>query len=196
MSLGIAIGDISGKGISAALLMASLRASLRGLTRNSSGDLAAMLREVNALVYEASSSNRYATFFFAQLDPASRRLTYVNAGHNAPALLRPGAKGVEVVRLEAGGPVIGLIEDCVYEQSTLDLRPGDILLAFTDGISEAMNHDDEEWGEERLIERLARCPEMPAAALVDCLVKAADEFAAGAPQHDDMTLLILKVLPA
>ncbi len=195
-SLGIAIGDISGKGISAALLMASLRASLRGLTRNSSGDLAAMLREVNALVYEASSSNRYATFFFAQLDPASRRLTYVNAGHNAPALLRPGAKGVEVVRLEAGGPVIGLIEDCVYEQSTLDLRPGDILLAFTDGISEAMNHDDEEWGEERLIERLARCPEMPAAALVDCLVKAADEFAAGAPQHDDMTLLILKVLPA
>ncbi len=198
MTLGVAIGDVSGKGISAALLMASLRASLRGLTRNNSGDLAAMMREVNALVYEASASNRYATFFFAEFDPYDRKLTYVNAGHNAPALLRrdgSGAGVVEVVRLEAGGPVIGLIEDCGYAQSTLTLRPGDILLAFTDGISEAMNYDDEEWGEERLIEELKHCPEMPASAIVQCLMESADKFAGGAPQHDDMTLLIMKVMP-
>jgi sigma-B regulation protein RsbU (phosphoserine phosphatase) len=195
--LGIAIGDVSGKGISAALLMASLRASLRGLTRNSSGDLAVMMREVNQLVYEASASNRYATFFFAQFDPFRRTLIYVNAGHNAPALLRRSVDGAafEIVRLEAGGPVIGLIEDCDYEQSVLELRPGDVFLAFTDGISEAMNHDEEEWGEERLIERLAGCPEMPASAMVQCLMESADRFASGAPQHDDMTLLIMKVTP-
>jgi phosphoserine phosphatase RsbU/P len=198
-SLGIAIGDVSGKGISAALLMASLRASLRGLTRNSNGDLAAMMREVNELVYEASANNRYATFFFAQLDPASRGLTYVNAGHNAPALIRrcaAGAGGPEVLRLEAGGPVIGLLANSQYEQSTLVLQPGDILLAFTDGISEAMTIDGDEWSEDRLIERLVQCPDMPAAALAKCLFDAADEFANGAPQHDDMTLVMLKMLPA
>jgi sigma-B regulation protein RsbU (phosphoserine phosphatase) len=197
-SLGIAIGDISGKGISAALLMASLRASLRGLTRNSNGDLAGMMSEVNELVYEASTSNRYATFFFAQLDPASRQLTYVNGGHNAPALLRRchDTGKLDILRLEAGGPVVGLIEKCQYDQTTLALQPGDILLCFTDGISEAMNHEDEEWGEERLIERLSRCPDLSAAELVKCLMESADEFAAGAPQHDDMTLLIMKVLPA
>ncbi len=196
LSLGIAIGDVSGKGISAALLMASLRASLRGLTRKSDGDLAAMMREVNELVYEASASNRYATFFFAELDHVSRKLTYVNSGHNAPALIRHTSKdgGPEVVRLDAGGPVIGLLANSHYEQSTLLLHPGDVLLAFTDGISEAMTVDGDEWSEDRLIEHLVGLPEMPAAELVKCLFDAADEFAAGAPQHDDMTLLVLKML--
>ena len=141
--------------------MASLRASLRGLTRKSDGDLAAMMHEVNELVYEASASNRYATFFFAQLDPGSRKLTYVNAGHNAPALVRHRAHGdgePEIIRLEAGGPVIGLLENSDYEQSTLVLQPGDILLAFTDGISEAMTVDGDEWSEDRLIERLVQLP--------------------------------------
>jgi sigma-B regulation protein RsbU (phosphoserine phosphatase) len=196
-SLGIAIGDISGKGISAALLMAGLRASLRSLTRKSNGDLAAMMSEVNELVYESSASHRYATFFFAQFDTLNRRLSYVNAGHNPPAVVRrngkPGAP--EIIRLEAGGPVIGLMEKCDYVQSAVVLQPGDIMIAFTDGISEAMNHEEEEWSEERLIDCLACYPDMPAAALVKCLMEAADEFAAGAPQHDDMTLLIMKVSP-
>jgi phosphoserine phosphatase RsbU/P len=199
ISLGLAIGDVSGKGISAALLMASLRASLRGLTRNCDGNLAAMLHEVNELVYEASASNRYATFFFAQLDPFSRELTYVNAGHNAPALIRHHANRdgqPEIIRLEAGGPVIGLLPNSHYEQSTLTLQPGDILLAFTDGISEAMTIDGEEWSEDRLIELLATYPDMPAAALVKLLFDAADDFAGGAPQHDDMTLVILKLSTA
>jgi sigma-B regulation protein RsbU (phosphoserine phosphatase) len=203
LSLGVAIGDVSGKGISAALLMASLRASLRGLTRKNDGDLAAMIGEVNELVYEASASNRYATFFFAQLDPASRVLTYVNAGHNAPALVRPrpGRPGEpEVLRLTAGGPVIGLIPFSRFEQGTLTLRPGDILLAFTDGISEAMTAEGEEWNEDRLIEKLIErqtaLPEIAAAELVESLMEAADAFAAGAPQHDDMTVLVLKMRPA
>jgi len=197
VSLGIAIGDVSGKGISAALLMASLRASLRGLTRKCDGNLAVMLHEVNELVYEASANNRYATFFFAQLDPCSRTLTYVNAGHNAPALIRHRENRdgePEIIRLEAGGPVIGLLANSHYEQSTLMMEPGDILMAFTDGISEAMTVDGEEWSEDSLIERLASYPDMPADTLVKRLFDAADEFAAGAPQHDDMTLFVLKML--
>jgi hypothetical protein len=99
--LGLAIGDVSGKGISAALLMASLRASLRGMTRTSGDDLAAVLRDINQLVYEASANNRYATFFYAQFDPQKRLLSYVNAGHNAPVLLRRSAPDYQVLRLEA-----------------------------------------------------------------------------------------------
>ena len=197
VSLGIAIGDVSGKGISAALLMASLRASLRGLTRRSDGNLAGMMHEVNELVYEASANNRYATFFFAQLDPISRKLTYVNAGHNAPALIRHRENRVgepEIIRLEAGGPVIGLLENSYYEQSTLVLaarrHPARLHRRHQ------RSHDRRRRGmERRLLDRAAgRSPDMPAAALVKCLFDAADEFAAGAPQHDDMTLLVLKML--
>jgi phosphoserine phosphatase RsbU/P len=197
-SLGIAIGDISGKGISAALLMASLRASLRALTRANDCNLAEVLREVNSLIYEGSAANRYATFFFARLNPVTRQLTYVNAGHNAPALIRRGVGKdgqATVFRLEAGGPVIGLLPNSEYEQAAVQLELGDIFVAFTDGISEAMTVDGDEWSEEGLIEELIRSPALPATALVKRLFDAADAFAAGAPQHDDMTLLVLKMLP-
>ncbi|MBI4475417.1 MAG: serine/threonine-protein phosphatase [Acidobacteria bacterium] len=133
--LGLAIGDVSGKGIPAALLMASLRASLRGQTIQGTSDLAALMSNVNKLVYESSSSNRYATFFYAQYDALSRKLTYVNAGHNPPLLFRSR----EVTRLEMGGPVVGLLPSFAYSAETIALQPGDILVAFTDGISEAMN---------------------------------------------------------
>jgi phosphoserine phosphatase RsbU/P len=197
VSLGIAIGDVSGKGISAALLMASLRASLRALTRKGNCDLAEVMSEVNSLIFEGSANNRYATFFFARLDPATRQLCYVNAGHNPPALIRRrSADDAEVFRLEAGGAVVGLLQHAEYEQSTLQLEPGDILMAFTDGISEAMKTDGEEWGEERLIEKLVSLPEMSSSDLAQRLFEAADKFADGAPQHDDMTLLVLKMLPA
>lgn len=194
--LGIAIGDVSGKGISAALLMASLRASLRGMTRTSNQDLAAMMREINLLVYEASAINRYATFFYAQYDPRTRRLSYVNAGHNAPVVLRP--KGAtdeavyEVLRLELCGPVVGLLRDTEFEQSNLTMEVGDILLAFTDGISESMTVDQEEWGEERMIACLEANAALPADALLNAVLDEATNFAAGAPQYDDMTLLVCK----
>ncbi len=145
--LALALGDISGKGISAALLMASLRASLRSAALLQPGDLATLMRHVNRLVYESSTTNRYATFFYAELDPQSRVLTYVNAGHNPPVILR----GTQIIRLEATGTVIGLIPDAPYTRAGILLEPGDALLCFTDGISEAMTHADEEWGEDRMI---------------------------------------------
>ncbi|HTZ89186.1 MAG TPA: SpoIIE family protein phosphatase [Alloacidobacterium sp.] len=187
--VGLAVGDVSGKGISAALLMASLRASLRGVTLDGPRDFAKLMHKVNQLVYEASASNRYATFFFASYDPALRKLECVNAGHNPPVLLR----GERTIRLEADGPVVGLLPFAPYTEQALTLEPGDLLILYTDGISEAMTNDDEEWGEERMIAAARASMRKPANEVLDDLFAAADAFTAGAPQHDDMTLLILKL---
>jgi sigma-B regulation protein RsbU (phosphoserine phosphatase) len=188
-TLGLAIGDVSGKGISAALLMASLRASLRGMTMDGPADLARLMTRVNRLVYESSATNRYATFFFSIYEPAQRLLRYVNAGHNPPYVLR----GSEIHSLDGGGPVIGLLPDAVYEECRLLLQPGDLLLAYTDGISEALNLQDQEWGEERMVAAArARLPEN-ASTILRHIVTEADRFAATAPQHDDMTLLLMKL---
>jgi len=192
-SLGLAIGDVSGKGISAALLMASLRASLRGMTRTSGDDLAAVMQDINQLVYEASASNRYATFFYAQYDPQQRLLSYVNAGHNAPVLLRRSpVSSEEALRLGGCGPVVGLLPDAEYQQTNLPIEPGDILLAFTDGISESMAINEEEWGEDRMITCLRNHADLPASKLLERLMDEATLFATGAPQYDDMTLLVFK----
>src|SRR5579871_3462308 len=192
--LALALGDISGKGISAALLMASLRASLRSAAQLQPGDLATLMRHVNRLVYESSTTNRYATFFYAELDPETRVLTYVNAGHNPPLVLR----GTETIPLEATGTVIGLIPNVVYTRSAVRLQPGDVLIAFTDGISEAMNAAEEEWGEANMVAAAQTLLTQPACSttaqqLITCIVQAADRFTAGAPQHDDMTLLICAI---
>jgi len=187
--VGLAVGDVSGKGISAALLMASLRASLRGVTLDSPRDFAKLMHKVNRLVYEASASNRYATFFFASYDPATRMLECVNAGHNPPVVLR----GEETIRLEADGPVVGLLPFAPYTEQMVALEPGDLLLLYTDGISEAMTKDDEEWGEERMITAARLAQRKSASEVLDKIFMAADAFTAGAPQHDDMTLLVLKL---
>jgi sigma-B regulation protein RsbU (phosphoserine phosphatase) len=188
-TLGLAIGDVSGKGISAALLMASLRASLRGMTMDGPADLALLMTRVNRLVYESSATNRYATFFFSIYEPPTRLLRYVNAGHNPPYVLR----GNEIHALEGGGPVIGLLPEALFEECRLYLEPGDLLLAYTDGISEALNVQDQEWGEERMVAAArTKLPEN-ASTILRHIVTEADRFAATAPQHDDMTLLLMKL---
>jgi sigma-B regulation protein RsbU (phosphoserine phosphatase) len=190
--LGFAIGDVSGKGISASLIMAGLRASLRGLLLDEPGDLANMMQKVNRLVYEASSSSRYATFFFATFTPQTREFRYVNAGHNSPVLLKQ-ASG-ELQRLEACGPVVGMLPLTSYEAGSLILEPGDLLVAYTDGISEAMTAEDEEWGEDRMLEAVPRRATASAAEVLEEIFRAADVFTAGAEQHDDMTLLVMKLI--
>jgi serine phosphatase RsbU (regulator of sigma subunit) len=191
--LGIAIGDISGKGMSAALLMASLHASLRGQALSGGGDLGPKMSNINRLLYDASASNRYATFFYAELDCASRTLHYVNGGHNPPVVLRKENGAWQVFRLIDGGPVVGLLVDAAYKQQMFHLLSGDILLAFTDGISEAMNGAEDEWGEDRMVAEAQAHADLNAASLLQRLFCAADEFAAGAPQHDDMTLIVLQI---
>jgi sigma-B regulation protein RsbU (phosphoserine phosphatase) len=191
--LGVAIGDVSGKGIPAALLMATLRAYLRGQMIQHQTDLTCVMRNLNALVYESSAANRYATFFYAEFDAASRVLKYVNAGHNPPMVFRQTDGGREVVRLDTGGPVIGLMEDCDYRQGCIALAGGDVLVAYTDGISEAMNTHDDEWGEERLMDVVRTNRTVAARALIDRVMTSADAFVGGAPQHDDMTLVVVRL---
>jgi sigma-B regulation protein RsbU (phosphoserine phosphatase) len=138
---------------------------------------------INRLVYEASSSNRYATFFYGQYSPVEGRFDYVNAGHNAPMLFHRSSSDDTLVRLEPGGTVVGLLEDAVYVQGSVRLRPG-------------MNLDDEEWGEERLLEAIQTGRGDSAQELLKHLFEAATLFAGAAPQHDDMTLVVLRAFEA
>lgn len=187
--LGISIGDISGKGIPAALLMASLQASVRGQSLVPGQAAAKLVANVNRLIYDASMDGQYAAFFYAQYDPASRTLTYVNGGQNAPMLLRDA----EIIRLDKGGPPVGLFESAVYEQESIQLMPGDLLVLFTDGISDAENPEGCDWGEKELKKVVRNLSGRAPGELIEEILAAADRFAAGAPQHDDMTLVAARV---
>ena len=193
---GFALGDVAGKGIAAALLMASLQAILRGEAARGGDDLALMITNLNGRVFESSSTNRYATFFYGQYDPATRHLDFVNAGHNPPILLRRVETDFSVITLEATGTVVGLLSSSRYDQSSVQLNPGDYLILFTDGISEAMNGDDEEWGEERLTEVIRACAKSALLANETArrALSAADAFVSGAKQHDDMTIMVLRAV--
>jgi phosphoserine phosphatase RsbU/P len=193
--LGVALGDVSGKGIAAALTMASLQASLRADAMRAGNDLAGLIARVNAMVYDASTEDRYATLFYAQFDPSSRCLTYVNAGHCPPILLRSAAAGHTVERLDqAGGTVVGLVPDVTYDQAQVHLCPGDLLVIYTDGFSEAMSPKLQEWGEQRLLQAVQSCDGLTAKDVISKIQQAADTFASGAPQSDDMTLVVLRAL--
>jgi sigma-B regulation protein RsbU (phosphoserine phosphatase) len=188
--LGIAIGDVSGKGIPAALLMASLRASLRAQTMRGESDLAALMENVNTLAYESSAVSKYATFFYGQYSPQSRLLRYVNAGHEPPIVFR----GSGLICLETGGPVVGLLRGVRYEQGTIELQQGDIFIAFTDGISEAMNPADEEWGVESLTCCVRDLNGIVCRDVIHRVMASADAFTAGAEQHDDMTIVVARIV--
>ena len=143
----------------------------------------------STVFYDSSASNRYASFFYGQYNPATGRFDYVNAGHNPPMLFRDKQGCWEVIRLDVGRTVVGLIETFPYQQASVTMAPGDTLVAFTDGISEAMNRSDDEWGEAALIQSVEGCSEVLDRVLKDC-----DHFVAGARQHDDMTLLVMRVI--
>lgn len=182
-----ALGDVSGKGISSALLMATLRASLRSLILDNDLDPTQLMSKLNRLIYEASSDNRFATFAVFYYRPQSRALTYVNAGHNAPLLLR----GDTVQRLECGGPVLGLFPDCSYEKQTLVIDPGDLLVVYSDGVTESINPAGDEWCEEGLLAAV-QDRRKGAAAIVEDVFKKLLVFADGTPQPDDITLLVFE----
>ncbi len=188
--IALALGDVSGKGISAALLMAGLRASLRSIADEGANDLAGMMTRLNKQVHEACAASRYATFFFAVYAPDSGKLRYVNAGHNPPFVVRNGS---QPLRLETGGMVVGLMKEVPYSEGSVQLQDGDIFLAYTDGISEAMTAQDEEWGEERMLAATLKARALDAKQILQQVMSSADGFTASAPQHDDMTLMVMKV---
>jgi sigma-B regulation protein RsbU (phosphoserine phosphatase) len=190
---GIAIGDVSGKGIGAALLMASLQASLRAQALHPHLDLTALIRDVNRLVHESSPTAFFASLFYAEYEPARRMLQYVNAGHNPPIVVRPGTSSCELFHLHAEAVPIGMYAEVQFKATQFQLAKDDILVAYTDGITEAANISGELWGVERLESLLRSCSRMAPGEIVERILGKVSDFANGEPQRDDVTLVVMKV---
>jgi sigma-B regulation protein RsbU (phosphoserine phosphatase) len=191
--IGVALADISGKGIPAALLMSVVQASLRVISTEGEMPLSKLAARMNGFIYQSSDTNKYATFFYAQVEQHGRRLRYVNAGHNAPYLVRRCNGGADITELSAGGTVLGLFPDVQYEETILELHPGDLLVAFTDGVTEALNAEGEEFGEQRLKDFLIRATGKTAEEISSSLVGSIREWIGDAEQHDDLTFLIAEI---
>lgn len=180
------VADVSGKGTPASILMASVHASLRALAGTASP--AVVMERVNTFLYESTQANKYVTLVYAELDPATRRLSYVNAGHIPPYWLRrDGAPR----RLTAGGPALGLLESVRYEVGEIDLAPGDVLAMVTDGATEAQAADGREWGDERLVQALAAPGARSAEQHIERLIQAVDAWTGEKGCTDDLTALVL-----
>src|SRR5947208_1217996 len=187
-ALGLCIADVAGKGIPAALLMSNLQAAVRGLSSPSLGP-DVLCNSLNSLVWRNTHTDRFITLFYAQLDGPARRLRYANAGHNAPIVVR--ACGSHE-RLQEGGGVLGVFEEQSFGLGTVDLAPGDRLVLFTDGVTEASNREGEEFGEQGLLSLLDEHRKLSANAIQEKIAAAISEFSGG-HLTDDATLLILAV---
>jgi sigma-B regulation protein RsbU (phosphoserine phosphatase) len=190
--LGIIVADIAGKGISAALLMASLQAALRSqLLENGSGrrSTAEVVQCLNQHLLISSPDDRYATLFFAIYDSASRVLRYTNAGHLPPICFT--ANGIS--KLEEGGTVVGLFGDCEYEQGRVTISPGTLLMAYTDGLKEPENAYGEEFGSQRLIDEVMRHRNARLSTIADAVVGAVEDWAGTPERSDDMTVVLASV---
>ena len=191
--MGIAIADVSGKGIAAALLMSVVQASLRLMSADTNDSCAQLAAKMNRFLYGSTAGNKYATFFYAQVDPKTRTLRFVNAGHNPPFLVRRTSSGAEAHQLKAGGTVLGLFPETDYEAGEVPLCAGDVLIAFTDGVPEALNVEGEEFGEARLETLLVDAMGCSAETISDRLTTAMRDWIADAEQHDDLTFIVLAV---
>lgn len=189
--LGIAIGDVAGKGLGAALLMANLQATLRAEARRAPCDPSTVIANVNHQFHQACFEEGYATLFYATFDPATRILRYVNAGHNPPLVRRADSR---IEWLETGGAPVGMFESWPYNEGTVVLGRGDVLVAYTDGIVETQDAFGEEWGAGRLPRILEEAGGETAAQLTAWIWNAVDRFAGTAEQGDDMTVLVLRVV--
>jgi serine phosphatase RsbU (regulator of sigma subunit) len=186
--MGLVLGDISGKGMAAALLMANLQANLRSQCATGWNGPSELLQSVNRLFYENTIDSAYATLFFAEYDDRSRRLRYANCGHYPPLLLRNSGA---VERLESTGTVIGLFENLNCDVEERELQPGDTLVLFTDGVTESCDMHGEEFGEGRLLETLGRSLSEPTDRLLRSVVNEIQTFSPF-EQHDDITLIVAK----
>jgi sigma-B regulation protein RsbU (phosphoserine phosphatase) len=204
--IGITVADVAGKGISAAHLMSIVQASLRSQVLANcanvsvAGSLANLVSAMNRLLCRSTGVSSYVTFFYAQFDARESKLTYVNAGHNPPFLIRrrrreepSGAAANDYLKLATGGAVIGVFEHFGYAEETLEMLSGDLLFAYTDGVTEALNLAGEEYGEERLLVELAAAMSSTADEIRDRIIGRLREWCAGARQHDDLTLVVLKI---
>jgi sigma-B regulation protein RsbU (phosphoserine phosphatase) len=184
-ALGLMLTDTSGKGMGAALLMANLQATLRAEFAAGGLDLPRRLEAVNALFLASTAPEHYATLFFGCYDDARRRLVYANCGHNPPLVLRADGS---CERLPATAPVLGLMGDWTCEEREIDIARGDTLVVFSDGVTEARNAREEEFGEARLVDVVLNARARPLASLPAAILAAVEGFA-GTPPGDDLTLV-------
>jgi sigma-B regulation protein RsbU (phosphoserine phosphatase) len=206
--IGVVVADVCGKGVSAALMMANLQANLRGQAQAHRdtyddgvhalvrGDNPArrIVERVNQQVAGSMMDASFITLFYAEFDERRSTLRYTNAGHNPPLLFSNGGREAgRVRRLDVGGTVLGVFCDTEFEEEEIELRSGDTLVAFTDGVIEARSPLGEEFGEDRLVKFLLENAGLPAAEIESRILRTVEDWTAEAEQEDDLTLVILKV---
>lgn len=186
--LAVCLGDISGKGLPAALLMANLQATIRGQSFVGPSPRECIKRS-NKLLFRSTDPGKFATLFYGVLDFEKNEFFYCNAGHDRPFLF---AGGKDPARLDVGGIVLSCMEEFSYEEAVVPFRPGDSLVVFSDGITEARNEVGEEYGEERLAALLRSSLGESAKAMIDRVIDAVRQHAGDCPQTDDMTVVVIK----
>ena len=184
------VGDASGKGVAAALMIASVQASMRTAALLTGNDLTALVRVVNLQACASSLAGRYATLLYAVLDQSAFTLRYVNAGHNPAIIFHPDGS---IERLEPSGAPVGLFPDATWQERFVPLGPGDRVIAYTDGVTESCSPSGEEWGMEGLIRAAQARRTWSADELVRSILDSMDDFSRGV-QTDDATVAILRVL--
>lgn len=185
---GIAIADVSGKGAGAALLMANLQASLHALAVGGI-PIEEMVARINNLIYENTAMDKYITFFYGELDSNANTFSFCNAGHNPPYHVHQNGEAEELM---AGGIVLGMMANMMFETAQIQLMPGDRIVMFTDGITEAFDLQDEEFGEARVLALVQESPDLSAENVMEKIVSEVRAYSKGAPQADDITMVVLK----
>jgi sigma-B regulation protein RsbU (phosphoserine phosphatase) len=190
LHIGIAIGDISGKGIPGAMLMSNLQATLRASVWQFP-EPAGVMQRINNQIANTTSSEKFATFFYGILDSKKLTFTFTNAGHNYPIIKK---RSGQYCYLSDGGLVIGVKPDFEYNQTKMKLSPGDTLVFYTDGITEALNPQVEEFGEQKLLDIIVQYPYRSAEQLRNYIYEEMIRFTQGESQYDDLTLIVLQIL--
>lgn len=190
--LWLTVGDISGKGISAALLMANLQGLFRSHAGLYGDSVEQLVTEVNRFLHETTGATKFASLFCGLFDATTRSMHYVNAGHCAPMLIRSGENGLDFQDLAPTGTIVGMFPDITFENRTITMRPGDLLLIYTDGVTEAFDDSSHLFGEERLREVLSQNFGSPVDKLSETILRKVLEFSGGV-QHDDLTVVAARV---
>ena len=189
--LAVCVGDVSGKGLPASLLMSNVQATLRSHASLALGAQESAVRS-NRLLYQSTSPEKFVTLFYGILDSNTHAMSYTNAGHEHPLVLSDRG---DSQRLSTGGIMLGMLEDFPFQEDGIMFQPGDTMVVFSDGVTEAMNSDQVQFGEERLRQTLVAHQEENATALIESIVEAVTAHAAGVAQMDDITLVVVKRLP-
>jgi sigma-B regulation protein RsbU (phosphoserine phosphatase) len=189
----LALGDVSGKGIGASLLMASVHSAIRSRSGAAAGGLSQLATDVNRHIAASTSVESFVTLFVGLLDVKSGSLDYVNCGHPSPLVFRGGQEG-RIDQLELGGPVVGVVESIVFSTGRIDLAAGDVLVVYSDGVTEAFNNENDMYEDERLVEttRPLAAGGENASGIMNAVLESVEVFAAGAEQSDDISVLVVK----